>query len=495
MSNKKVILIGAGVTGLCSGINLEKAGYEVEIYEMHSLPGGVCTAWKRNGYVFDGCINWLMGSSPDGYFHDLWREVGALDDTTKVVEYDVYSVVELSSGRKISIYTDPEKLEKEMLALSGEDEKEIKRFIRAIKLFSRLQFPADNVNMVGYIVRLAGFLISNAGTALMFIRLFGMDIKDYAKRFRNPDIRETILRIIDGDIGASMLVMMLGYMAKKANGFVIGGSLEFAKRIEKKYLSLGGKIFYDSRVKEIIVENNKATGIRLENRKICNADYIVSAADGYDTIYRMLGGKYKTPLIEEAYSKWKLFPATCQVSLGVADEFKNEPPMISFILKKKIITDPKSSTGELHLRILNFDRSLAPAGKTPVAVMLPADYDYWANLRNENKAEYDKQKKRIAEETIEAINNRFPGIKEKVEAVDVATPATYERYTNVWKGRWEGFWPNAKQVRKKIPYKIPGLSNFWMAGQWLHPGGGLPPALMDGKQVCSEICKKDRQDK
>ena len=127
MSQKKVIIIGAGITGLCAGINLKKAGFDTEIFEMHSLPGGMCTAWSRKGYTFDGCMDWLLGSSPDGYFHNMWREVGAIDDTTKAIEYDIFTEIELSSGKNFKVYTDPDKLRKEMIELAPGDSKEINK--------------------------------------------------------------------------------------------------------------------------------------------------------------------------------------------------------------------------------------------------------------------------------------------------------------------------------------------------------------------------------
>ena len=59
-----IIIIGAGFAGLSVGIYAQMNGYHTQIFEMHSLPGGLCTAWKRKGYTIDGCIHWLMGTNP-----------------------------------------------------------------------------------------------------------------------------------------------------------------------------------------------------------------------------------------------------------------------------------------------------------------------------------------------------------------------------------------------------------------------------------------------
>ena len=63
---KKIIIIGAGIAGLSAGIYARKNGYDATIYELHFLPGGLCTAWKRAGFTFEGCMHYvgLVGSSP-----------------------------------------------------------------------------------------------------------------------------------------------------------------------------------------------------------------------------------------------------------------------------------------------------------------------------------------------------------------------------------------------------------------------------------------------
>ena len=63
-NDNTVLIIGAGFAGLAAGIYARMNGYNTRIFEMHDKPGGLCTAWKRKGYTIDGCIHWLVGSSP-----------------------------------------------------------------------------------------------------------------------------------------------------------------------------------------------------------------------------------------------------------------------------------------------------------------------------------------------------------------------------------------------------------------------------------------------
>ncbi len=71
---EKIIIIGAGISGLSAGCYARMNGYDAEIYEMDSKPGGLCTAWKRKGYTIDGCIHWLTASTNCGRRWEPYRE-------------------------------------------------------------------------------------------------------------------------------------------------------------------------------------------------------------------------------------------------------------------------------------------------------------------------------------------------------------------------------------------------------------------------------------
>ena len=62
---RSIIIIGAGFAGLAAGIYAQMNGYRTQIFEMHSLPGGLCTSWRRRGYTFDGGVRYLSGTAPE----------------------------------------------------------------------------------------------------------------------------------------------------------------------------------------------------------------------------------------------------------------------------------------------------------------------------------------------------------------------------------------------------------------------------------------------
>ena len=76
----KVVIVGGGIAGMTTGILLQKAGYQTEIFEKNKIVGGQCTGWKREGFFIDNCIHWLTGTKEGSDLYELWKEIGALSD-------------------------------------------------------------------------------------------------------------------------------------------------------------------------------------------------------------------------------------------------------------------------------------------------------------------------------------------------------------------------------------------------------------------------------
>ena len=131
---------------------------------------------------------------------------------------------------------------------------------------------------------------------------------------------------------------------------------------------------------------------------------------------------------------------------------------------------------------------MAPQSKTLVTVKIQTRYTYWKELVNDRER-YEAEKERIALEVIQRLDQRFPGFASQVEMADVATPTTFERYTGNWQASYEGFLPTPKTVRSAIPNQLPGLENFFMAGQWVRVGGGIPTGVSMGREAVMRICK------
>jgi phytoene dehydrogenase-like protein len=114
---KSIIIIGAGIAGLSTGCYAQMNGYGTQIFEMHNKPGGLCTAWKRNGYTIDGCIHHLGGAGPSSRFYRVWEELGAVQNRPMVFHDELVRVKD-AGGRTFKVYTDIDKLEHHMKELA-----------------------------------------------------------------------------------------------------------------------------------------------------------------------------------------------------------------------------------------------------------------------------------------------------------------------------------------------------------------------------------------
>ena len=67
------------------------------------------------------------------------------------------------------------------------------------------------------------------------------------------------------------------------------------------------------------------------------------------------------------------------------------------------------------------------------------------------------------------------------------------RYTGNWRASHEGWLMTTKNLGMRMGKTLSGLSSFYMAGQWVEPGGSLPYVAVSGRNVAQIICKKDRR--
>jgi len=495
MSDRSIIIIGGGIAGLSAGCYGQLNGFRTRIFEMHKKkPGGLCTAWKRQGYTVDGCIHWLVGSGPRSGFHKIWRDLGALEGTT-IVDFDEYGRLEGTEGRTFIAYTDIDRLERHMKELAPEDAPVTDEFIAAIRKCTHFEPPIEKAAEVMGLFDLLKVIVTKFGLLRLLWKWNKVSLRDFGSRFKNRLIREAFPLMFRPDFPMTFMLMTFAWMHNRAAGYPVGGSLPFAKSIEKRYLSLGGEMTYLSKVAKIITESGRATGVRLEDGTEHRADYVISAADGHSTIFGMLEGKYTDETIRGYYEKLIPFPPLVYIALGVNRSFPEVPPSAGLSLELK---EPLIVGGVAHaylgVHIYNFDPTFAPQGKTVLIVMLATDYEYWRKLR-ENDAQYKSEKEMIADKVVSILNERFAGFASQVEMRDIASPTTFVRYTGNWKGSFEGWQVTPKtwnfgQVMKKT---LPGLSNFYMAGQWVEPGGGLPAVAMSGRNVIQIICKKEKR--
>jgi len=494
MNAPSLIIIGAGFSGLATGIYAQMNGYRTQIFEKHNLPGGLCTAWKRQGYTLDGCIHWLVGSSPRSGMYRYWEEVG-IAQGREFVNADEYMRYEGADGRTLILYTNVDKLAKHLLEFSPQDAEATREFIQGIRLCLDFDQPSESdppLKRLRKGLQLVLFFVTKGQAIQKWMKI---SAEEFVKRFKDPVIRGALREMWFPEFSMFFMLVTFAYLHNQNAGYPIGGSLPMSLTLAKRYQNLGGTIHYDSQVEKILVEADKAVGVRLADGSEHRAGRVVSAADGHTTLFKMLDEKYVDAEARTPYEQWPIFPPLLFVGVGVNRSFADEPRTVtgmSFPLRQPTeIGDAVHDRLPVH--IFNQDPTLAPAGKTSLVVMMPSRYEYWQELA-QDRAAYEEKKDQVARTVVELLEQRFPGIGGQVEMVNVATPLTFERYTGNWKGCFEGWLitpQNAFTLMKPMRQTLPGLQNFYLCSQWVLPGGGLPTGVMAGRRLMQTLCKQD----
>ena len=491
---KSIIIVGGGIAGLAAGCYGQMNGYQTKIFELHDIPGGLCTSWERSDYIIDGCIHYLYGSAPGQPFYTLWEELGAIQGRRMINQKEFMHIVD-PDGRTFTLYCDPDRLEAHLMELSPSDAKLIKMLADGVRTFASFDMsalqatPRSMMGLLGW-MRLG---LDMLPFLLPLIKWGPVSAEDFASRFQDPFLRRAIpLMFAWKDIPMMAGLTQVAYMYQGNGAFPEGGSLAFAQAIEKRYLELGGEILYKSQVEKILVENDCASGVRLYNDEEYRADIIISAADARSTIFEMLGGVYTNRKLRAYFDGRLPTLSLLQVSLGVARDLSKEPHWVTHLLEQPAVIAGEERH-DIWVKNYCFDPSLAPAGKSVIEVLVKTNYGYWQHIYGRKL--YDTEQDQVADQVIDLLERYHPGLRHDIEVVDVATPLSYERYTGNWMGSTCG-WLLTKRTMPLnilgINKTLPGLKNFYLIGQWVEPGGSLPLAASSGKNAIRMICHADR---
>jgi len=495
VSHRTVIIIGAGLSGLASGCYAQMNGYQSRILEHHAHAGGVAACWRRGDYLIDGGIHFVMNHRPGTGLYELYQELGIVPGC-RFVDLPGYGrFIHEGSGRTVLLGDDLDQWSAALKAQSPADARMVDELIAGGRALQGLDMSEvgmgrppelagawDQVKDLWAMRRLFRFMIGK----------YGRTVAGYCRDVHDPVLRTCLEQLFLPGVPVYFIFMIMALLADKQLGLIEGGSRDFVQALEQRYRALGGEVTYQATVAEILVEEDRAIGVRLADGSTHHADAVISAADGHSTIFKMLGGRYLDATIEKRYATWKTFDPLLLISYGVDQSFRGLPPFATIFFGDPLTIGPQTVKG-IMLRIFNYGECFAPPGKTVLQVEFETSWDYWNDLQREDRAAYDAEKERIAREVLARLEAHHPGISSRVETTDVATPYTTWRYTRNYRGSWGGWLMTPETMRTSVKRTLPGLSGFTMAGQWVMPGGGVPACLYSGKHAVQLLCRDDRR--
>ncbi|MDR2748007.1 MAG: NAD(P)/FAD-dependent oxidoreductase [Treponema sp.] len=485
-------IVGAGIAGLTAGIYALRSGFDVTIYESHSAPGGASTCWRRGAYLFEGGLHWLNGSSPGTSLHKIWRDIGALDEHTPVYNRDPFFVVDYQ-GRRACLYRDIEKLTAHLLAVSPEDRREILRLVGDIKKFAAVDLPVGDLRGLKTREKSGVPLSSFVKMIPAFTRLpfwSGQTVEEYAKRFKSSLLRGLVSGVLRVDNSALSLIFTLAALCSGDGGYPQGGSGDMVLRIAAVFKALGGTIRFNSPVNRVVIQGGAAAGVCTGGPEI-PAGAVIVTQDTLTAVDTLFDTPLREGWIEKMRGNTRPMVSTF-ISLGIEADLSALPESLAFFPEKPLLC------GGREIRSLNINNyaayavngpggtpGYAPEGCSAVTSLIPGDnYDFWKRRREDGS--YGAEKRRLAENFIEALGKLWPQIRGKIAVWDVATPLTYERYLHSYRGSYMSIME--KGMPPLYPVKPKTVKNLYFAGQRLIPPGGLPVAAETARKAVQYLC-------
>jgi phytoene dehydrogenase-like protein len=242
-------------------------------------------------------------------------------------------------------------------------------------------------------------------------------------------------------------------------------------------------------VVSIKVEHNRAIGVQCADGTVVPASTVVSCADGYTTIFKMLDGRFVDKKILFLYQRCDLFPALIQVSLGINQTFTDAPHTLSLPLLRPLIVDDQTRHTRIEVETFGSNSALCPEGKTIMTVRLPSRCEFWTHLRRNNRQRYRAEKRAIIREVIRILDTRFPGLAQHLERSDIATPATFVRYTRQLAGQLRRLAADPAHPGSANPQHVAGLGGV-LHGRPLGGGGRGVAVRRAFRPVCGtdDLC-------
>ncbi|MCQ2466668.1 MAG: NAD(P)/FAD-dependent oxidoreductase [Clostridia bacterium] len=490
---KKVIIVGAGISGMAAGICLQNSGFETEIYEKNAVPGGELTGWKREGIYIDNCIDWLMCSKKGTTMHELWREIGMLTDDLKLMDKDKFFTYK-GHGGELTLWRDKERTKREMLEMAPEDkdaiEKLFENVVRAESMLVPTDKPMDKMGLRDF-MKLGDFA-KNVPAAQKAYK--GVSVKDLGESFKNPVIRSALQMMHPENTQAYSFIMSYATITSGSGDIPEGGSLAAALRIANRYKEVGGKLHLKSPVKNVKIDGKIATGVVLEDGTEVSADYVICATDANHTFTHLLPASYMPKKLKKSFDDKEHFSVFSKFHAAfVVDGKTSIPADTSFWESEGINVWGDREIKDVGFICYDYDPSITPEGKTILQMKLfqyTDEVDRWFELAKD-KEKYEAKKNEIALKLQELIVKQYPEVAGKIRVLDTWTPVTYAKQCNAYRGAYMAFVADKNTKTVTTPGVIKKLNNVFLAGQWLMGSGGLPPATAQGKYAAWRICNKE----
>lgn len=510
-----VIIIGAGMGGLSCGAWLAHKGMKVLVVEQNVQPGGLCSSYKRNGFNFTPAASIITGTTKkDGIFLRLIKKLGI----EKEIEF-----FPLEQGYHVHlpdfnyyIYSGGvearQRFIEQIINLFPHEASGIKAFFKTlVKIYEQM----DYATFLGTGPMDIARILFKCPTLL---RHMGKGIVPFVNDYVTDPKLKTVLSINStcanlppswmSVLGIAGLLIEGGL----SNPHLKGGSQAIPEAFAGSLRDSGGEVLLGHLVDKILVEGNKAFGIRIVSSPLARtegasaesgdgkeimAKYIVSNAAARQTFQKLVGEEKTGKNFMKTLSQLKPTPPYCALFLGldmdlkkmdlvpalhihsstydIEEHFKNIGPKI---------VDEQGADPFFRFQLAPLsDPTSAPEGKTALVIHgIPTPSTGWEDPDYEKKA---------VDLMIRRAEKIIPELSRHIAYQEFWTPVTIDKYTLSGQDASIGWALSPTQVGPKRLAQQTPIKNLFLSGHWTRPAIGVMSTVISGLQAAKMILARE----
>ncbi|MBY0427424.1 MAG: phytoene desaturase [Cytophagales bacterium] len=485
----KIAVVGAGMGGLSAAIRLAVAGNSVEVYEANTYPGGKLSEIQLDGYRFDAGpslftlpelvdeLFTLAGKNPKDYFSYQRLPV--------ICNYFY------EDGTEFTAKADPKKFAEDLASMTGEPANQVTKFLAHSRKLYEL---TNELFLKSSIHKVSTYLNANAFKTLLNLprlNLLQTMNKENEHYFKNPKAVQLFNRYATYNGSDPYQVPatfnVIPHLEYNLGAyFPDGGMHSITKSLVRLAEELGVKFHLGARVEQIVTEKSMVKGIQV-NGTFIPADVVVSNSDISHT-YRKLLPQEKAPekLLSQPKSSsaiifyWGIkesFPQLDLHNIFFSGDYKNE---FEYIFKKGEVCDDPTVYVNISSKCQSSD---APEGCENWFVMI--------NVPNNSGQNWDEIIQRSKANILKKLSSAlFTDISKRIVCEAVLDPRTIESRTSSFAGALYGNSSNNTMAAFLRHANFSSrIKNLYFTGGSVHPGGGIPLALLSGK-IVADLIKK-----
>ena len=504
------IIIGSGMGGLSTAAILSKQGQKVLVLERHYTAGGFTHVFKRKGYEWDVGIHYIgevqrKNSMMRKLFDYItnselkWADMGEVYDRIVIGE------------KHFDFVKGVKNFKKQMISYFPEEE-------HAINTYVDLVFKTVKASMNYFISKAIPPFLNTLIGRFLKTPFYKMADQTTDEVLRSLTTNETLIKVLCGQYGdyglpprQSSFYMHATVVRHYFDGgsFPVGGSSQIVKKVAPIIAASGGTILINAEVAEVLIENNRANGVRMTDGKIFKAKNIVSNAGIMTTYTKLLPSEsVKKHQLKEQLQK--VNPSVAHASLYVGLEGSPEelqlPKTNYWVYPPEGDHDTcverylKDLTQPFPVVYISFPSAKDPdrynryPGKSTIDIITLIPYEIfekWSDTPWKKRGkEYEAIKEELAQRLLKELYKQLPQVEGKVNCYELSTPLSTKHFVNYKKGEIYGLDHSPSRFRQAFLIPRTPIKNFYLTGQDIVTAG-IGGALFSGVLTTMAITGKN----